>query len=77
MTKKQKKEIKDFLMYLHLCVAQVEFELDVKGIQFLLYLEDKNPQFEDIKKENQKIFQWLDEEEEFRIKESEKCNSRN
>ena len=62
MTKKQKKEIKDFLMYLHLSVAQHEYELNVECLQFLLYLEDKNPQFEDIKKENEKIFKWLDEE---------------
>lgn len=64
MTKKQIKEIKNFLVYLHLSVASEKYELDAEWLQYLLALEDKNPQFEDIKKENEKIFRWLDKEEE-------------
>jgi hypothetical protein len=64
MTKKQIKEIKNFLVYLHLSVASEKYELNVECLQYLLALEDKNPQFEDIQKENQKIFKWLDEENE-------------
>lgn len=63
MTKEQIKEIKVFLIYLHLLAEHVTGELSTEGFSYLVELKGKNPQFKNIENENEKIFRWLDEEE--------------
>ena len=61
MTKKQKREIRDFLIFLHLNLMAQEQTLNAEGyIQSFKYTQIY-PQFRDIKKENKKIFGWLEE----------------
>ena len=62
MTKEQIWEIKDFLVFLHLKVVQCTEGLSKEDFSDLVDLEKENPQFENIRRENIKIFKWLDEE---------------
>lgn len=64
MTKEQKDEIKNFLIYLHLEVLAGRNQLSSQQLAFMMSIETNIPQFMEIKQENQKIFRWLDEEEE-------------
>lgn len=59
MTSEQKEELKMFLLFLHLsCMS--EFEITNEGRVAIRELYEKYPQFKDIKKENQKWFEVID-----------------
>ena len=58
MTKEQKEELKAFLMFLDL----KNTELTPLGIIAIQQIHQKYPQFDDIKKENEKLFKWIDKE---------------
>lgn len=62
MTKKQREEIKNFLVYLHLEVLAGRNQLSSQQLAFMMNIEANIPQFMKIKEENEKIFRWLDEE---------------
>ena len=64
MTKEQKEEIQNFLMYLHFRVLAGLNKLSAQYVALMMSVEVNNPQFMEIKEENEKIFKWLDEEEE-------------
>ena len=62
MTSEQKEELKNFLIYLHLSIMADRDELNGEGYIALTQLVNDYPQFSDIRRENEKIFRWLDEE---------------
>ena len=61
MTKKKKREIRDFLIFLHLNLMAHEQTLNAEGYMQSLEYTRIYPQFRDIKGENRKIFGWLEE----------------
>lgn len=53
-------EIKDFLIYMHLSLMAREELLNAEGYAAIYEFRRRYPQFNDISKENKKIFKWLD-----------------
>ena len=64
MTKKQAEETKNFLIYMHLILMAREETLSAEGYIALSELRKQYPQFKNMHKENDKIFKWLNAEEE-------------
>lgn len=56
-----KKEIRIFLIYLHLTIMSYTGKINPEGYCAIYQLLEDYPQFEDIKAENEKIFKWLEE----------------